>query len=58
MTATTTPPSEVAINDAPEAPVARPRVLMVGTAFAIAAMLMAFAALIGIYLTERTTTIF
>ena len=58
MTATTTPPSEVAINDAPEAPVARPRVLMVGTAFAIAAMLMAFAALIGIYLTERSATIF
>ena len=58
MTATTTPPTEVAINDAPEAPVARPRVLMVGTAFAVAAMLMAFAALIGIYLTERSTTIF
>jgi cytochrome c oxidase subunit 3 len=57
MTATTAPPTEVAINDAPEAPVARPRVLMVGTAFTVAAMLMAFAALIGIYLTERTATI-
>ena len=50
-------PSEVTINDAPEAPIARPRVLMVGTAFAIAAMLMAFAALIGIYLSERAATI-
>ena len=57
MTATSTSPSEVVIDDAPEAPVARPRVLMVGTAFAIAAILMAFAALIGIYLTERTATI-
>jgi cytochrome c oxidase subunit 3 len=50
-------PSEVTINDAPEAPIARPRVLMVGTAFAVAAVLMAFAGLIGIYLTERAATI-
>jgi cytochrome c oxidase subunit III len=50
-------PSEVTINDAPEAPIARPRVLMVGTAFAIAAVVMAFAGLIGIYLTERAATI-
>ena len=57
MAATSIPPSEVAFGDAPEAPIARPRVLMVGTAFAIAAMLMAFAALIGIYLTERAATI-
>jgi cytochrome c oxidase subunit 3 len=52
------PPTQVVLNDAPEAPVARPRVLMVGTAFAIAAMLMTFAALIGIYLTERSTAIY
>jgi len=58
MTATHVPPTEVAINDAPEAPVARPRVLMVGTAFAVAAMLMSFAALIGIYLTERSAAIY
>lgn len=58
MTATTTPPTEVAINDAPDAPVARPRVLMVGTAFTVVALLMAFATLIGIYLTERSATIF
>ena len=50
-------PSEVTINDAPEAPIARPRVLMVGTAFAVAAIVMAFAGLIGIYLTERAATI-
>lgn len=58
MTATHVPPTEVAINDAPEAPVARPRVLMVGTAFAVAAMLLSFAALIGIYLTERSAAIY
>jgi cytochrome c oxidase subunit 3 len=57
MAATQLSPTEIAINDAPDAPIARPRVLMVGTAFAIAAMLMAFAGLIGIYLTERTATI-
>lgn len=58
MTATHVPPTEVAINDAPEAPVARPRVLMVGTAFAVAAMLLSFATLIGIYLTERSAAIY
>lgn len=58
MAATQLPPTEIAINDAPDAPVARPRVLMVGTAFTVAAMLMAFAGLIGIYLTERTAAIF
>jgi cytochrome c oxidase subunit 3 len=58
MAATHLPPTEVVINDAPEAPIARPRVLMVGTAFAVAAMLMTFAGLIGIYLSERSATIF
>jgi heme/copper-type cytochrome/quinol oxidase subunit 3 len=38
---------------APAAPVQRPRVLMVGTAFASAATLMVFAGLIGMYLTRR-----
>jgi cytochrome c oxidase subunit 3 len=58
MAATSIPPTEVVIGDAPDAPVARPRVLMVGTAFAVAAMLMAFAGLIGIYLAERSATIY
>lgn len=58
MTATHVPPTEVAINDAPEAPVARPRVLMVGTAFAVAAMVLSFATLLGIYLTERSAAIY
>lgn len=58
MAATSIPPTGVTLNDAPEAPIARPRVLMVGTAFAVAAMLMTFAGLIGIYLTERSTTIY
>jgi heme/copper-type cytochrome/quinol oxidase subunit 3 len=35
------------------APVQRPRVLMIGTAFASAATLMVFAGLIGMYLTRR-----
>lgn len=58
MAATSIPPTEVVIGDAPDAPIARPRVLMVGTAFAVAAMLMAFAGLIGIYLAERSATIY
>lgn len=57
MAATHLPPTEVVVNDAPEAPIARPRVLMVGTAFAVAALLMTFAGLIGIYLSERSATI-
>jgi cytochrome c oxidase subunit 3 len=38
----------------PAAPVQRPRVLIVGTAFATAAMLMLFAGMLGIYLTRRS----
>ncbi len=57
MAATHLPPTEVIINDAPDAPIARPRVLMVGTAFTVAAVLMGFATLIGIYLTERADSI-
>lgn len=56
--ATMHPPTQVVINDAPDAPIARPRVLMVGTAFAIAAMLMTFAGLLGIYLSERAAAIY
>lgn len=58
MAATSIPPTEYALNDAPEAPLARPRVLIVGTAFAVAAMLMGFAGLLGIYLAERSSTIY
>lgn len=56
--ATMHPPTQVVISDAPDAPIARPRVLMVGTAFAIAAMLMTFAGLLGIYLSERAAAIY
>ena len=38
-------------------PVQRPRVLVVGTAFASAATIMTFVALIGIYLTQRASII-
>lgn len=38
-------------------PVQRPRVLVVGTAFASAAAIMAFVALIGIYLTQRAAIV-
>jgi heme/copper-type cytochrome/quinol oxidase subunit 3 len=58
MAATSIPPTEVVIGDAPDAPIARPRVLMVGTAFAVAAMLLTFAGLLGIYLTERSAAIY
>src|SRR6478735_12088701 len=37
----------------PAAPPARPRLLLVGTALAVAATLMAFAGLIGVYLAQR-----
>ena len=45
--------AEIALTGATAAPPARPRVLLVGTALAGAAALMAFAGLIGIYLSER-----
>ena len=38
--------------EAPAAPPARPRVLLFGTAFAAAACVMAFAGLIGVYLSR------
>lgn len=41
----------------PAPPVQRPRVLMVGTAFATGATLMVFAGLIGMYLSRRTELI-
>ncbi len=41
----------------PAPPVQRPRVLVVGAAFAAAASLMVFVGLIGIYLAERTDTL-
>jgi heme/copper-type cytochrome/quinol oxidase subunit 3 len=41
----------------PAAPVQRPRVLVVGTAFAAAATIMVFLGLIGIYLAERTDVV-
>lgn len=47
--------AEIALTGATAAPPARPRVLLVGTALAGAAALMAFAGLIGIYLSERAT---
>jgi heme/copper-type cytochrome/quinol oxidase subunit 3 len=41
----------------PAPPVQRPRVLMIGTAFATAATLMLFAGLIGVYLAERAAAV-
>src|SRR3954453_10460382 len=38
-------------------PLERPRVLLIGTAFAIAGIAMMFAGLIGIYLAERTSSL-
>jgi heme/copper-type cytochrome/quinol oxidase subunit 3 len=41
----------------PAAPVARPRVLIIGTAFALAGVVMAFAGIIGFYVDRRSQTI-
>jgi heme/copper-type cytochrome/quinol oxidase subunit 3 len=49
--------AEVSLALAPAAPPARPRVLLVGTALASAAAVMAFVALIGVYLSERSQAI-
>jgi heme/copper-type cytochrome/quinol oxidase subunit 3 len=43
--------------EAPAAPPARPRVLLFGTAFAAAACVMAFAGLIGVYLSTRSAAL-
>jgi len=51
------PASHSAIGDAPPAPLTRPRVVMVATAFAVAGMLMFFAGLIGIYLQQRAAAL-
>ncbi len=45
------------VREAPPAPPARPRVLIVGTAFAMAAVLMVFAGLLGIYLYQRSAAV-
>ena len=49
--------AEVSLALAPAAPPARPRVLLVGTALASGATVMAFVALIGVYLSERSQAI-
>ena len=48
---------ETPIIDPPPAPPARPRVLLVGTAFAAAATLMVFAGLMGVYISERAAAV-
>ena len=55
--AVTEAPYETPILAPPPPEPARPRVLLVGTAFAAAASVMVFAGLIGIYLAERSATI-
>jgi cytochrome c oxidase subunit 3 len=57
MAATHVPASHAPISAAPEAPIPRPRVVMVGTAFAIAGSLIFFAGLLGVYLNERAALI-
>ena len=57
MVATQTPASHSGVATAPPPPVARPRVVMVGTAFAIAGCLTFFGGLIGIYLSLRSAAI-
>jgi heme/copper-type cytochrome/quinol oxidase subunit 3 len=57
MAATLTEPVAALPSAAPPPPVSRPRVLLVGTAFASAVSIMLFVGLIGIYLSVRTTLI-
>ncbi len=51
------PASHAAVVDAPPAPPARPRVVMVATAFAIAGMVVFFGGLLGIYLQQRAAAL-
>ena len=53
MAAASVPASYAPVEAAPAAPPARPRVVMVGTAFAASAIFMFFVGLIGLYLTLR-----
>jgi heme/copper-type cytochrome/quinol oxidase subunit 3 len=46
-------PADILIGDPPAAPPARPRVLLIGTAYALSAIVMAFAALIAVYVRNR-----
>jgi cytochrome c oxidase subunit III len=55
--AVTEAPYETPILDPPPPEPARPRVLLVGTAFAAAASVMLFAGLFGVYLGERSAAI-
>lgn len=57
MAATLTEPVAALPGAAPPPPVSRPRVLLVGTAFASAASIMMFVGLVGVYLSVRTTLI-
>ena len=57
MAAASVPASYAPVESAPVAPPARPRLVMVGTAFAAAACFMLFTGLIGTYLTMRAGVI-
>src|SRR3954454_24862120 len=52
-----TPASHASLSSAPPPPPARPRVVVVGTAFVTAACLVFFAGLLGVYLTLRSSTL-
>jgi heme/copper-type cytochrome/quinol oxidase subunit 3 len=49
-------PSDIDLGDPPAPPPARPRVLLVGTVFALGGVVMAFAAVIGYYVHQRALT--
>jgi len=51
------PASHAAVSDAPPTPPARPRVVMVATAFAVAGMVVFFGGLFGIYLQQRAAAL-
>lgn len=49
-------PSDIDLGDPPPPPTARPRVLLVGTVFAVSGVVMAFAAVLGYYVHQRALT--
>ena len=50
-------PADVIIGSPPPAPPARPRVLLIGTTVALAGVVLGFAAMLAVYVSERAATI-
>ena len=53
----TSVPADLIIGSPPAAPRSRPRVLLIGTAFAVGAMVLFFAALFAVYIQQRASVL-